>query len=129
MPLAQALAEWEKKEAERLLALASVKGGMEENEKQDAGPQFIAYVPLPEQVRALASTIPMTVSCWVLTSKARYFLRGLLGQWLYTTLLFVLQAEIEQRVLEKKKADLLAKYTSSALLGKQQEARSLLNKR
>ena len=39
------------------------------------------------------------------------------------------QAAIEQRVLEKKKQDLLAKYTSEGLLKQQQEAKSLLNKR
>lgn len=37
--------------------------------------------------------------------------------------------EIEQRVLNKKKADLLAKYASEALLAQQQEAKALLNKR
>ena len=33
------------------------------------------------------------------------------------------------QVLEKKKADLLAKYTSESLLSQQQQAKSLLNKR
>ena len=33
------------------------------------------------------------------------------------------------QVLEKKKADLLAKYTSQKLLQNQQEAKTLLNKR
>ncbi|KAI8469333.1 MAG: Isy1-like splicing factor [Monoraphidium minutum] len=39
------------------------------------------------------------------------------------------QAAIEQRVLEKKKQDLLAKYTSDTLQQQQQEARALLNKK
>ncbi|KIZ04778.1 putative Pre-mRNA-splicing factor ISY1 like protein [Monoraphidium neglectum] len=39
------------------------------------------------------------------------------------------QAAIEQRILEKKKQDLLAKYTSDSLLHQQEEARALLNKR
>lgn len=38
-------------------------------------------------------------------------------------------ADIEAKVLNKKKADLLAKYTSDALAEKQQEAKDLLNKR
>jgi pre-mRNA-splicing factor ISY1 len=37
------------------------------------------------------------------------------------------QKEIEARVLEKKKADLLAKYTSDALQAQQETAKSLLN--
>jgi pre-mRNA-splicing factor ISY1 len=39
------------------------------------------------------------------------------------------QAAIEQLVLEKKKQDLLAKYTSNSLLQQQQQAKTLLNKR
>lgn len=39
------------------------------------------------------------------------------------------QAAIEQRVLEKKKQDLLSKYTSDSLQQQQDEARSLLNKK
>ena len=50
-------------------------------------PQFVAYVPLPDQ------------------------------------------KEIESRILDKKKADLLAKYASSGLLREQQEAKALLNVR
>lgn len=38
-------------------------------------------------------------------------------------------ADIEARVLNKKKADLLAKYTSDALAEQQQTAKELLNKR
>ncbi len=37
------------------------------------------------------------------------------------------QKEIEARVLEKKKADLLAMYTSESLRDKQQQAKELLN--
>lgn len=39
------------------------------------------------------------------------------------------QKEIEQRVLEKKKAELLAKYSSASLVKEQQDAKALLNKR
>lgn len=39
------------------------------------------------------------------------------------------QKAIEQLVLEKKKADLLAKYTSDSLAKEQEEAKSLLNVR
>ena len=39
------------------------------------------------------------------------------------------QKEIEVRVMEKKKADLLAKYASDTLVSQQQDVRSLLNKR
>lgn len=39
------------------------------------------------------------------------------------------QKAIEQLVLEKKKADLLAKYTSDSLVKEQEEAKSLLNVR
>ena len=84
----QAMAEWEEKEAERQAVYASVKGGMEAVEASEAKvPQFVAYVPLPDQ------------------------------------------KEIEQRVLDKKKATLLSKYTSEALLAEQNEAKGLLNKR
>lgn len=43
--------EWEAKEAERQAALASVRGGMEDSEAAGGGgaPQFVAYVPLPDQ--------------------------------------------------------------------------------
>eukprot|EP00877_Chromochloris_zofingiensis_P010351 jgi/Chrzof1/556/Cz01g20100.t1 len=82
-----AIAEWEEKEQERQAALAGVTGRMTGTEQQheDEVPQFVAYVPLPDQ-----------------------------------------QA-IEQRVLEKKKQDLLAKYTSDSLLRQQEEAKALLN--
>lgn len=87
MHVAQAIAEWEEKEQERQAALAGVTGRMTGTEQQheDEVPQFVAYVPLPDQ-----------------------------------------QA-IEQRVLEKKKQDLLAKYTSDSLLRQQEEAKALLN--
>ena len=39
------------------------------------------------------------------------------------------QKAIEQLVLEKKKADLLAKYTSDNLVKEQEEAKALLNVR
>jgi pre-mRNA-splicing factor ISY1 len=39
------------------------------------------------------------------------------------------QKAIEQLILEKKKADLLAKYTSDSLVKEQEEAKSLLNVR
>lgn len=39
------------------------------------------------------------------------------------------QKEIEQKVLQKKKADLMAKYASDALQSAQDEAKSLLNVR
>ena len=38
------------------------------------------------------------------------------------------EKEIEQMVLSKKKAELLAKYTSESLAAQQAEARALLNK-
>ncbi len=84
----QVLADWEEKERERQEAYAGIKtaAGHELHEDDDA-PQFVAYVPLPDQ------------------------------------------AAIEQRVLEKKKQDLLAKYTSDSLLQQQDEAKALLNKR
>lgn len=37
--------------------------------------------------------------------------------------------ELEQRILEVKKANLLAKYTSEAIQEQQNEAKALLNKR
>lgn len=39
------------------------------------------------------------------------------------------QKAIEARVLAKKKQDLIAKYASDSLLGQQEEAKALLNKR
>ena len=39
------------------------------------------------------------------------------------------EKEIELRVLHKKKADLLAKYTSESLMQEQQEVRQLLNRK
>lgn len=85
--LAQALAEWEAKEAERQAALAGVAGGMEEAGGaaggDDGAPQFVAYVPLPDQ------------------------------------------KEIEARVLESKKAQLLSKYASEALQKEQETAKAL----
>ena len=60
---------------------------MGQSAAEPSRPQFVAYVPLPDQ------------------------------------------KEIESRILDKKKADLLAKYSSSALLREQQEAKALLNVR
>ena len=79
------MAEWEANEAERQQARAAASGSAAE--QQPAQPQFVAYVPLPDQ------------------------------------------REIEMRVLDKKKADLLAKYTSESLIREQQQARQLLNVR
>ena len=46
----QALAEWEEQEAERREAYAGVAGGMDSASATEAdGPQFVAYVPLPDQ--------------------------------------------------------------------------------
>ena len=80
--------EWREKEAEREAALADVTGGMAcaDLAPEAPAPQFVAYVPLPDQ------------------------------------------AQIEARVLERKKADLLTKYTSVALAQEQQAAKALLNK-
>jgi pre-mRNA-splicing factor ISY1 len=39
------------------------------------------------------------------------------------------QKDIELRILEKKKRDLLAKYTSDSLLQEQESAKAMLNKR
>eukprot|EP00879_Flechtneria_rotunda_P015424 GHRR01016127.1.p3 GENE.GHRR01016127.1~~GHRR01016127.1.p3 ORF type:complete len:123 (+),score=63.70 GHRR01016127.1:1380-1748(+) len=88
----QAMAEWQEKENERSAALASVtdkaarQHKQQQQQQEEDGPQFVAYVPLPDQ-----------------------------------------QA-IEQMVLQKKKQELLAKYTSEALAKQQQEAKALLNK-
>ena len=81
----QAMEEWRAREAERDAALASVAGGTDAVPAADA-PQYVAYVPLPDQ------------------------------------------KEIEARVLEVKKANLITKYASEGLLKTQQQARSLLNK-
>lgn len=80
----QLLQEWEAKEKERQDAIASVSGGLPDAAAA-AEPQYIAYVPLPDE------------------------------------------KEIEQRVLQKKKADLMAKYSTPALQKQQQEARALLS--
>ena len=60
----QALAEWEEQEAERREAYAGVAGGMDSASAAEAdGPQFVAYVPLPDQkeieqrVRALGPNL------------------------------------------------------------------------
>lgn len=89
VPCVQAIAAWDAQEQERLDAFAAATGRKADKlvAQQEAEPQFVAYVPLPDQ------------------------------------------AAIEQRVLEKKKQDLLAKYTSEALLKQQEEAKALLNKR
>jgi pre-mRNA-splicing factor ISY1 len=84
------VAAWDALEQERLDAFAAATGKKADKlaaQQQEAEPQFVAYVPLPDQ------------------------------------------AAIEQRVLEKKKQDLLAKYTSESLQKQQEEAKSLLNKR
>lgn len=90
----QAIADWEEKETERQAAFAAVHGGMGEGgtaEQADAdaaaAPQFVAYVPLPDQ------------------------------------------KEIEQKVLESKKQQLLRQYISVDEEAKQQQARELLNRR
>ncbi|CAL8463792.1 g3326 [Coccomyxa elongata] len=77
--------EWAEKEAERQTALAGVAGGMEDANATADEPQFVAYVPLPDQ------------------------------------------KEIEARVVQKKKAELLAKYSTPALQAAQQEAKALLS--
>ena len=81
---AQALEAWEAQQEAAELARASTMG---QSAAEPSRPQFVAYVPLPDQ------------------------------------------KEIESRILDKKKADLLAKYSSSALLREQQEAKALLNVR
>ena len=82
---AEAILDWEDKEAERQAALSLGKGGAQgiTNEAEDS--QFVAFVPLPDQ-------------------KA-----------------------IEQKVLEKKKQDLLAKYQTSSLIASQADAKEMLN--
>ncbi|MEW5302300.1 MAG: hypothetical protein WDW36_005100 [Sanguina aurantia] len=82
---AEAMLVWEEKEHERAKALSGVSRAAAAAEQD--GPQYTAYVPLPDQ-RA-----------------------------------------IELRVLEKKKADLMSKYTSESLLQEQSDAKSLLNKK
>ncbi len=80
--------EWEQKDQERQAAAATVQGGAVHvlTGDEDA-PEFVAYVPLPEQ------------------------------------------KDIELRILEKKKRDLLAKYTSDSLQQEQEQAKAMLNKR
>ena len=82
---AQLMEEWAEKEAERQSALAGVAGGMNDGNAASDEPQYVAYVPLPDQ------------------------------------------KEIEARVVEKKKAELLAKYSTPALQAQQQEAKALLS--
>ena len=81
----QLMEEWAEKEAERQTALEGVAGGMEDANATADEPQFVAYVPLPDQ------------------------------------------KEIEARVVEKKKAELLAKYSTPALQAAQREAKALLS--
>lgn len=88
----QAVEEWEEREAERQASLASVRGGMAdvgaaEAAAEDAGPGFVAYVPLPDQ------------------------------------------KEIEAKILESKKHQLIKQYASEGLLKEQQEAKEMLNRR
>lgn len=86
----QALIEWEKQEEERIIALEGVKTAEEtvcNNDVEDEPPQFVAYVPLPDD------------------------------------------KEIEQRVLNKKKADLMSKYASEQMLKQQEDAKALLRKK
>jgi len=80
--LLQIMEEWQAKESERQAALSGVAGGMPADEP--AEPQYVAYVPLPDQ------------------------------------------KEIELRVVERKKAELLAKYSTPGLQKQQQEAIDLL---
>ena len=80
--LAQIMGEWQAKDKERQDALSSVAGGM--TAEEPAEPQYVAYVPLPDQ------------------------------------------KEIELRVVERKKAELLAKYSTPGLQAQQQEAIDLL---
>ena len=79
---AQIMEEWQAKESERQAALSNVAGGVPADEP--AEPQYVAYVPLPDQ------------------------------------------KEIELRVVERKKAELLAKYSTPRLQKQQQEATNLL---
>lgn len=81
--ITQAVAEWQATEAARRQAMASTS--TVPVDQQQRQPQFVAYVPLPDQ------------------------------------------KEIEMRVLDKKKADLLAKYASESLVREQQQARTMLN--
>ena len=80
--LPQIMDKWQAKEKERQAALSDVAGGMPAEEP--AEPQYVAYVPLPDQ------------------------------------------KEIELRVVERKKAELLAKYSTPGLQKQQQEAIELL---
>lgn len=94
-----AIEEWREREAERQAALASARGGLADggagaaaaaaagDVDAAAAPQFVAYVPLPDQ------------------------------------------KEIEAKVLESKKAALLATYISAEEAAKQQAAKELLNRR
>ena len=90
----QAIEEWQEREAERQEAFAAVRGGMADGSgsAHDGGgdedaPQFVAYVPLPDQ------------------------------------------KEIEQKVLESKKQQLLKQYISTEEAAKQQQSKELLNRR
>lgn len=86
----QTIKEWESQESDRIAALAGVKTAAEtiaNNDAEDDTPQFVAYVPLPDD------------------------------------------KEIEQRVLNKKKADLMSKYASEKILQQQEDAKALLRKR
>lgn len=85
---AEAILDWEDKEAERQAALSLGKqGGTSHHHAEAVDDQFVAYVPLPDQ-------------------KA-----------------------IEQKVLEKKKQDLLAKYQTTNLIASQEDAKQMLNLR
>ena len=79
----QAVAAWEVQQA----AAQQAREGFPEDASLQAKPQFVAYVPLPDQ------------------------------------------KEIESRILDRKKAELMAKYSSAALVREQQEAKSMLNVR
>ena len=68
-------------------AAAQAREGFQEEASLQSKPQFVAYVPLPDQ------------------------------------------KEIESRILDKKKAELLAKYSSNSLVREQQEAKAFLNVR
>lgn len=94
-----AIEEWREREAERQAALKAARGGLADggagaaaasaagDADVAAAPQFVAYVPLPDQ------------------------------------------KEIEAKVLESKKAALLAQYISAEEAAKQQAAKELLNRR
>lgn len=47
--MVQAIADWERKAAERDAEYSKVAGGVAEGDDPDAEPAFMAYVPLPEQ--------------------------------------------------------------------------------